>query len=161
VGKTTCIERLLERLEAQAFGFFTREVRLEGRRVGFDIETLDGRRGILARDGLESPYRVGRYGVDLESFESLALPALEEGLEKGRLLIIDEIGKMELYSRAFRGLVERAFAGPNPVVATIMIGNPPFIRRLKAHPQARLIEVTRSNREAIPARVASWLEPFL
>ncbi|MFQ5893993.1 MAG: nucleoside-triphosphatase, partial [Nitrospinota bacterium] len=102
VGKTTCIERLLGRLEAPAAGFFTREVREAGRRVGFDVEDLEGRRGVLSRIGLAGPHRVGRYGVDLADFEAVALPALEAGLEIGALVVIDEIGKMELFSERFK-----------------------------------------------------------
>jgi nucleoside-triphosphatase THEP1 len=157
VGKTTCIERLLERIEAPAAGFFTREVRREGRRVGFDIETLDGRRGILARAGHKSSWRVGRYGVDLPGFEALALPALEAGLASGALLVIDEIGKMELFSEAFRSLVRRAVDGPQAVVGTVMVGNPPFVRCLKSHPAVRLIEVTEANRDELPAKLARKL----
>ncbi len=157
MGKTTCIERLLARLEAPAAGFLTREVREAGRRVGFDVESLGGRRGVLARRGLESRYRVGPYGVALEEFEAVALPALEEGLAGGVLLVIDEIGKMELFSEAFKALVRRAVEGPGALVGTVMIGNPPFVRRLKGHPAVELIEVTPSNRDSLPLELAGRL----
>lgn len=160
VGKTTCIERLLEKLSGPAAGFITREVRSGGKRVGFDVETLEGRRGVLARVGLKSLYRVGRYGVDLEGFEALALPALEEGLASGALLIIDEIGKMEIFSEAFKALVRRAVEGPNALVGTVMIGNPPFVRWLKGHPEVSLIEVTTANRDELPGRLAQKLSTY-
>lgn len=160
VGKTTCIEKLLGLLEVPAAGFFTREVRREGRRVGFDVESLEGRRGVLARVAHPGPFRVGRYGVDLESFEAVALPALEEGLASGALLVIDEIGKMELFSEAFKIMVSRAFESPQALVGTVMVGGPPFVRRLKAHPASRVVEVTAENRDALPARLAAELAPL-
>jgi nucleoside-triphosphatase THEP1 len=154
VGKTTCIERLLERLDVAAAGFVTREVRRGGKRVGFDVESLDGRRGTLARTGKSSPWRVGRYGVDLESFESVALPALEGGLASGALVVIDEIGKMELFSEAFKELVARALESPAPLVGTVMVGNPPFVRRIKARQDVILVEVTQANRDGLHEELA-------
>ena len=52
-GKSTLIERIIEELGRPACGFFTREMREGGRRVGFSITTLDGRSGILARESQE------------------------------------------------------------------------------------------------------------
>ncbi len=161
VGKTTCIERLLERLDVPAAGFFTREVRRDGRRVGFDVESLDGRRGTLARVGKPSRWRVGRYGVELESFEAVAIPALEAGLASGALLIVDEIGKMELFSEAFKALLTQTVEGPAPLVGTLMVGNPPFVRRLKTHPAVTLIEVTPANRDGLPEKLAARLAAAL
>jgi len=66
---------VVERLRREApglrlAGFTTTELRnAAGERVGFDVVTLNGLRGRLARAGLASRVRVGRYGVDLEAFE--------------------------------------------------------------------------------------------
>ena len=46
-------------MEEPVTGFFTREIKEEGRRVGFSINTLDGREGILAHKSIDSKYRVG------------------------------------------------------------------------------------------------------
>src|ERR671925_24846 len=77
----------------------TEEIRERGRRVGFSIERFGGERGVLAHVDLPGPPRVGRYGVDLVAFERLAIPALEQA---GEVAIVDELGKMELASDAFR-----------------------------------------------------------
>lgn len=104
-GKTTVARRLAERLSkegAHLRGFFTEELSVSlGRRVGFAVETVDGRRGVLAHVRLPGPPRVGRYGVDLEAFARLALPALT-AVGSGDLVLIDELGKMELASDSFR-----------------------------------------------------------
>lgn len=44
---------------------------------------------------------MGKYAVDVASFESLALPQLAPGCPGVRLYVIDEVGKMELLSRPF------------------------------------------------------------
>lgn len=63
-------------------GFYTEEVRANRVREGFDVVTLDGQRGRLARDEslLNGPvkYKVGKYGVLVQEFEKLALPVMKE-----------------------------------------------------------------------------------
>ncbi|XP_017532718.1 cancer-related nucleoside-triphosphatase isoform X3 [Manis javanica] len=84
VGKTTLIQKASEVLKSSGIpvdGFYTEEVRQGGRRIGFDVVTLSGPRGLLSRVGLEllpgkRECRVGQYVVDLTSFEQLALPVL-------------------------------------------------------------------------------------
>ncbi len=98
IGKTTVVERILARLKVDAGGFLTREMREGGRRTGFEIVTLDGKRGILATVKGRSRYRVGRYRVNVEELERVALPALERARRDCELMVIDEIGTMELFS---------------------------------------------------------------
>jgi len=52
VGKTTLCKKVCEKLEDLRFecqGFYTEEIREDGQRVGFDVVTMDGKRGPLAR----------------------------------------------------------------------------------------------------------------
>jgi nucleoside-triphosphatase len=100
------------------------------------------------------PPRVGRYGVDLQAFERVALPTLSR-TEQGELVLIDELGKMELASDAFRRSVSELFAGRLPVVATVQIARHPFTDTLKR--QAEVVRVDRSNRDGLPPALASTL----
>uniref|UniRef100_A0A8C6GJM2 Nucleoside-triphosphatase, cancer-related n=1 Tax=Mus spicilegus TaxID=10103 RepID=A0A8C6GJM2_MUSSI len=84
VGKTTLIQKAIEVLQSSGLpvdGFYTQEVRQEGRRIGFDVVTLSGAQGPLSRVGSQPlpgkpECRVGQYVVNLDSFEQLALPVL-------------------------------------------------------------------------------------
>ncbi len=153
VGKSTLIKRIVDRLRDLGYtgigGFYTLEVRRGCKRTGFRIHALDGREGRLAEAGLESRYRLGRYGIDMEEFERVAVGALEEAVERGYTVIIDEIGFMELKSRRFRELVEEAFDGPCPVVATVMRSRCRFADRLKAREDVKVIVVRVENRERL------------
>jgi nucleoside-triphosphatase len=152
VGKTTLVERVAERVRGRLrlAGFTTTEMRdAAGVRRGFWVVTLDGRRGELARMGLRSPVRVGRYGVNLESFERLALPELAR--RDVDILLIDEIGKMECASGRFRRAVEDALDAPVNVLATLGIGRLPFFQALRDRPDIELITVTERNRDALVA----------
>lgn len=148
-GKTTLIRRVVEALPCPAGGFYTREVREGGARVGFEVVTLDGARATLARIGLKSAYRVARYGVDLAGLEAVAVPSIRRAMEAASLVVIDEIGPMESFSEAFRAAVLAALTGPVPVLGTIVKRRTPFADYVKAQPGVTLIEVHAGNRDAL------------
>jgi nucleoside-triphosphatase len=136
-------------------GFFTEEIR-EGRaRVGFRIETFLGERGVLAHVDFDGPPRVGKYGVDLEAFERLALPALEP--PTGGAAVIDELGKMELASARFRDAVTALVDAEVPLVATVHAFSHPFTDVLKRRPGVELVRLTRANRDDLPDALAARL----
>jgi len=111
VGKTTVARRLvtlLRRSGVPAAGFTTVELRTAGRREGFLVEAASGAKEVLAHVDLPGPPRVGRYGVDLAAFERVALPALRVP-RTGGVVVVDELGKMELASAGPR--VQRLTAG--------------------------------------------------
>ncbi len=157
-GKTTAARRLISRLledGAAVAGFTTAEIRKAGGRVGFSIETTDGRAGVLAHVTLDGP-RVGKYGVDLASFEALALPALDVA-DADTIVVVDEIGKMELLSSAFSRSLERLFARPNSVVATVHVHRHPVTDALKQRRDTEVVRITNANRDALPQDIAMKL----
>lgn len=137
-------------------GFFTEEVRERGTRVGFAIETLEGERALLAHVRFSGPPRVSRYGVDLEAFEALALPALRAA-RVDEVVVIDEIGKMELASRSFRELVGALFDRPLRIVATVHVARDPFTDALKRRADVELLRVTLGERDRLPELVVTRL----
>ena len=86
VGKTTVIRRVVAGLGAwRARGFTTEEIRVGGRRTGFRLETLDGRRETLARVDPRTPHRVGSYGADGDAREPRGTAGGGPGLGRARL----------------------------------------------------------------------------
>jgi nucleoside-triphosphatase len=159
-GKTTVIERALALMsQARAGGFFTREIRdIQGVRLGFEIVTLDGQRATLAHIRTRSSHRVGKYGVDVEALDRVGVAAVSNAIEDADLIIIDEIGKMELFSLRFRDAVVEAIQSPKPVLATIMVRPHPFADRVKAMPGITLLEVTPASRDALPERIRGLIQ---
>jgi nucleoside-triphosphatase len=159
-GKTTVVRRLVEVLRAsgaEVAGFTTEEVRERGRRRGFAVESVEGERAILADVDLPGPVRVGKYGVDLEAFERIAIPSLEPA--GADVVVIDELGKMELASRRFQQAVARVFDRAEPVVATIHVFRHEFTDGLRARPGVRTCRVAGRNRNALPEHLAGLLAP--
>ena len=158
VGKTTLIQRALERSGVRAHGFYTAEIRKGGQRTGFAIRSLDGEEGTLASVDRRGGPRVGRYGVNLADLERVGVSAILRALEEGTLAVIDEIGKMELFSGAFRDAVWRALESPCPVLGTITKSPDPFAQKVKARPDVKLVHVTRANRdELLEGELLPWL----
>src|SRR4051794_32090138 len=159
-GKTTAFRRLADLLRdarVPVTGFTTEELREGGGRVGFAVESLDGERATLAHRSLSGPPRVGRYGVDLEAFERVALPSLRLPLDG--VALIDELGKMELASKRFRSAVEELLEEHVALAATVHVARHPFTDGLKRRPDVELVRLTAANRDALPAEIAQRLEP--
>ena len=158
-GKTTVVRKVADLLRGGASGFFTDEVRDDkGQRIGFQVTSLDGKQGELARKGPGAGPRVGSYLVNVKDFERIVLPSLE--VEAGRVLLIDEIGKMECFSEEFIRRVEKAFEAETSILATIPLrGGGAFIDSFRRRQDAETVLVTRENREALPEQLATKLSP--
>ena len=152
-GKTTVAGRVVEVLRERGeplAGFLTSEIRRGGRRTGFTIRGVGGRERTLAVRGGPGP-RVGAYGVDLHAFEEVALLEVENGLELGSTLIVDEVGKMELLSPRFRELIPRIFEAPC-VLATVGDHHDPLIDELRRREDVLALAVY--GRAIDPAQLA-------
>ncbi|KAL4239133.1 hypothetical protein ACF0H5_003835 [Mactra antiquata] len=172
VGKTTLVKKVCDKLEdenKECQGFYTEEQREDGQRVGFDVVTFDGKKGSLARIvDRENPvagrsYMVGRYNVLLQSFEQTALPALvAKPSEYTRVMVIDEIGKMELFSRSFIQTVKDLLKHPKiTVFATVPVKGNPFVEEIKHRDDVLLYTVTKENRNTLLDEVVDAVKDSL
>jgi nucleoside-triphosphatase len=161
-GKTTTIQKVVELLGDEAGGFYTQEIREAGQRVGFQLVTLDGQWGWLARKVSTPPspreMRFGNYLVDLDTIESLAITAVQHAIAKGQVVVIDEIGPMELLSPAFREVVHQLLRTPNlQAVGTIVQRPHQFADWVKAHPSVTILQLTPENRDDLPRDIYASL----
>lgn len=147
-GKTTVIKKVIQMIRLQANGFYTEEERINGKRVGFLMKTLDGKQGYLAHEDIQSDLHIRRFGVSLLNIETIAVPAINPIGEQ--LIILDEIGKMECFSPIFIDAAIRALDSPNIVVGTITLGGTDFIQQIKNRPDLEILEVTPENRDELP-----------
>lgn len=120
VGKTSVIVEFLKNFRGEKVGFITLEVREEGIRSGFLLKTLSGREKVFASKKFNFPWKVGKYSVNVPLFEELVLPELEKAYKNPQVLVvIDEIGKMELLSPRFEKAIYKLLSQPNPLIATV------------------------------------------
>jgi nucleoside-triphosphatase len=157
VGKTTLIREVLSRTGARAGGFYTQELRGPRGRLGFEIVTLEGERAVLSHVDFPSPYRVSKYGVDLEALDRVGVGALRQALQEREVVVVDEIGKMELLSTSFREAVLAALESDKKVLGTILLSPHPFADTIKKHPRVRVLTLSRVNYQKVASELLQWL----
>lgn len=149
VGKTTIIKKTLSLMNSKKRGFFTSEIRENNTRKGFKVFTLSGKEGVLAHVDIASNYRVSKYGVDIEEFEELVLPEFKKGLQEDCTFIIDEIGKMELFSKRFFDILKEIFREESNILGTITRSSHKKADVFKERDDVKIIDVREDNRGRI------------
>ncbi len=157
-GKTRLIKQVVARLEIKAGGFYTEEIKSQGVRQGFRLVTLDGETAVLSHLYFKSPYRVSKYGVDVESLDKIGVAAINRAIKECELVVIDEIGKMELFSVRFREALLKILNSDKRLLATIMLNPNPCADAIKSQPRVKLVTLTRTNHPQVMAELREWLK---
>ena len=157
-GKTTAVMKIIDALDTERItGFYTREIRKNNVRRGFRWKRLDGTDGTLAHVDIKGRFRVSKYGVDVEGFDKNVVPVLDVEQTDASLFVIDEIGKMECFSKKFAASVRRLFESDKPVLATVAKKGSGLISEVKNCPNITLFNLTTSNREKTVAEILEIL----
>lgn len=158
VGKTTLIQNIVSKLNISAGGFYTTEVRDEnGKRWGFKIISLDGRSEILASVEIISQRRVGKYGVDVGAVDRVGVTAVRNAMDRDDIVVIDEIGRMELTSKQFRDAAMEVLDSSKPLLGTVAIKETSFAEKIRKRQDTRIIRLTRNN----ISEVTTYIERLL
>ncbi|MGQ9760251.1 MAG: NTPase [Candidatus Methanomethylicaceae archaeon] len=159
IGKSTVLKEVIKILQGNGWrvgGILCPEVRINGRRVAFEIvDLLTGERGVLASVNEPSEVVVGRYYVNMRDLDKISLSAIRRLTVEADLTAIDEVGPMEMKSKAFRNLVNEAFTSDKKVIAVIhwaLLKNfaPKF-------PNLRIFEITEHNRNSAANEIVKYL----
>jgi nucleoside-triphosphatase len=156
-GKTTIIREAIHATKAKPGGFYTQEIRRGRARLGFEIVTLDGSRAIMAHVDIRGPQRVGKYGVDVASLDRVAVPAIRRAIQECSIVVVDEIGRMELLSPAFRDVLLEVLNSGKRLLGTIMLQSHPFADQIKRDARVQVILLTKVNRQQVFDQVTKWL----
>ncbi len=161
IGKTTLIKNLSEALSSfSPIGFYTTEIRDKGARRGFELISLDGKRKLLSHRELKSHYRVGSYRVDVKGFEEF-LTSISWSNPSARLVIIDEIGKMECLSEKFKKLLIEMLDSDKWLIATIALKGGGLIAEVKDRQDVKLFTMTKSNSDSLLYEILGEITPPL
>lgn len=150
-GKSTLLFEIVGRLEENGIklaGVTSPEIKRNEDRWGFHIKDIKtGKKGILASIELDGSPRVSRYGVSLEDLNKIGVEALRNALEdESEVVVIDEIGKMELASRAFAD-VTKELLDSNKIIVGVIYYKPvhPLIREIKSRGDTKVYWVTQKK----------------
>lgn len=162
IGKSTSIQKTIQLLNGECGGFFTREILERDQRAGFEIVTLDGQTALLAT---RKPIFFDRgipfkgFTVNLDAVEKVAVPALLQAAQARKLVIVDEIGPMEIFSDLFCNTVLGLFNNLTlPLLGTVVYRSNLYANQIKQHPRAVVKTVTLENRDSIPTEVIALLK---
>jgi nucleoside-triphosphatase THEP1 len=156
IGKTTFVQKFAESIGFETCqGFYTTEIRKRNTRIGFEWRTFDGKNGTLADLEPGEP-RVGKYRVVLDSFDEM-LKDLQQH-PPGKILLIDEVGKMECLSTKFRDLLLHWEKWNVFRIFTVAQRGTLFIENFKARNKNDMIQLTTANRNEIREQL---LDEFL
>ncbi len=164
IGKTEGLLKIMRRLEGQYTfgGMITRAVEENGRRVGFKmVDWITGEERLLAHVDLDTSYRVGKYNVDIKALEEFGLPAIRKAMESDEvdIVVIDEVGKMELESRKFREMVKEVLESDKPVLLTLhKKSRDSLLQDIRNMNNVRIFEITKVNRNLLPYKIEKILK---
>lgn len=158
VGKTTLVENSVKYL-SRSFkldGFITKEIREKGIRKGFEIIKLDGEKKILSHKSFKNLPKVGSYGVKVENLEEIIEKIDEKNCD---ILIVDEIGKMELLSRKFFAWVMNLLTKEKPrILGTIGEKVLNQLERENDFSNCKIIRVNYSNRRYLLSEILKFFK---
>jgi len=161
VGKTSLLREVTLPKKQRIGGFYTEHM-LSGRmRKGFIMRTFDGQERVLAAKGMKSTHQLGKYGVDINALENVGIPALKLAMTTKDLVVIDEIGSMEMMSERFRQTLLECLTSTKPVLATIRAASQPFSDQVKKFSDTQTIILTKANYNQVKAQVRKWLDAHL
>jgi nucleoside-triphosphatase THEP1 len=159
VGKTTLIKEIINKINKENIcGFYTEEIKAAGKRVGFAIKGLGGEIGILAHIDAKSSKKVGKYKVKLDDLEKIAVKEIKK---QNKLIIIDEIGKMELFSNKFKYAVTSALNSKNMVLGTIGMIEDEFVKEIKNRLDTIILTLTKNNYSQIKEELLKNIESYV
>jgi nucleoside-triphosphatase len=159
-GKTTVVRRAVDKLAALGLkvgGMLSGEVREGDMRVGFSVQDIiTHERGVLADVGRSAGPRVGKYTVNIRDLERIGAGAIQRAIRAADVVILDELGPMELHSPRFIESVRLALSSQKHVLGTIhKRANHPFIIEVKSNPRCAILEVTRETRGNLPSMIVA------
>jgi nucleoside-triphosphatase len=156
MGKSTSIKNIISLLDPDICGgFYTEEIRDLNDRIGFRCVSVDGGSQEIANVDNNSPVRVGRYGIDLKKFEDFAIKQLETSLNAKKVIVIDEIGYMQLLSKPFEEMIMNIVTQSNHILlGTIPVDSHPIIHKIRNHNRVKIFSINHDNRELLPEELA-------
>ncbi len=160
IGKTSVLAKTVTQLKSSGYivgGVISREVRIHGERIGFDlVDIATERRGTLASVTTKMGPKVGKYRVNLQDLADIGAQALLKAAGASEVIVCDEVGPMELYSPEFRRAVKQVVESGKPLVGVIHKRvKDPFVEDLKGLPYVEVIEVTEQNRASLSDELAT------
>ena len=148
VGKSTLIRRLLENTDRPVCGFITKS--LPADEAGFHpiyihpaAQAVEDR--VYTPENLIGTCDTRIHNINRAAFDTYGVQYLTD-LPKDGIVIMDELGFMEVSSEAFTAKVLEVLDGDIPVLAAVKTRTDiDFLNTVRAHPNAHVFTATNEN----------------
>ena len=155
IGKSTVVRKVAERIQQDGVkvgGMTSADLRSGSARVGFEIrDLLTGKVGVLAHVNQTTGPRIGKYRVKSEDLDKLGAESILSAIKHADLIVIDEVGPMELTSCAFKDAVQAALICGKSLLGTVhRNAQDPLAQAIRTDRRVEVIEVTDENRDSLP-----------
>jgi len=162
-GKTYALLKVIEMLEESGLkvgGMITEPIIRKNRREGFYVmDWASKERRVFASKDIQSKIMVGRYGVDITSLEEVGVRALQNAVTDSDVIVIDEVGKMEVESESFVKAVKDALDADKPLILTLhKKSRNPLLQDIRRRDDIRILEVTQVNRNLLPYKIVKLMK---
>ncbi|MCX6650896.1 MAG: NTPase [Methanomassiliicoccales archaeon] len=162
-GKTNTLIQVIKMLEEEGHvvgGMITEPILDNKKRNGlYVIDWMTKEKGVLAATDIQSKFMVGKYGIDLEVLQKIGVQALVNAVEKADIIVIDEVGKIEVESEQFRDTVKEALKTEKPMLLTLhKKSRNPLLQDIRRRDDVRILEVTPINRNLLPYKIMKLLK---
>ena len=168
VGKTRTLAKIISSLEDHGYtvgGMITEPVIKKKKRVGlYAVDWQTKEKKVFAHIDFESKEKVGEYGVDTAALDEVGVPAIEKAITDPEIniIIIDEIGKMEMLSEKCCEMVVEALDSDKPILVTLhKKSRTPLLQDVRRRDDIRILEVTPVNRNLLPYKIEKIMEEKL
>ncbi len=174
VGKTATLAAICRKLERDDFvvgGMITRAYRPPpgDERIGFYVENWEtGEKEVFSSKEFDTKFKTetddGVYYVDTDPLDRIGVKSILDSIEDEEvdIIIIDEVGKMEMHSEAFNAAVKKALDCPKPIIMTLhKKSRNPLLQDLRRRDDVRILEVTAVNKNLLPYKIEKLLKDHL
>ncbi len=165
-GKTHALRKVVEMLEVEGIkvgGMITDAIEEKGKKVGFMVQDLlTKEEGVLARIDMDSEVRFLEYGIDMEALDGIGVAAINRSTMEADVIVIDEVGKLEVESKNFVEAVKDALEADKPLLLTLhKKSRNPLLQDIRRRDDVRILEVTPINKNILPYKIIPLIKEEL
>lgn len=161
VGKTTAVQRILSLAKVRCGGFFS-QAQTKQFYTNFRLVSVQGPHRSMSSQTLLRRFDIpGVVGFNLEDLENFGNPALLHALETCDVVVIDQLGTLEVSSDKFRRVVDLVLASDKVCLATLTSSNVPYIEAIRKRPDVAVYDINRSNRMLLPELIAAHIHELV
>lgn len=163
LGKTGTLKEIIDMLneeEVSVGGMITEPIMEDNRQKGYQVMNWQTKeKAVFAHLDFDSSIRVNGYGVDLDALNQVGVRAIEEAMKEEELVLVDEIGKIEVESEEFNEIVKIALKANKPILLTFnKKSRNPLLQDIRRRDDVRILELTDVNRDLLPYKVVDLLK---